>query len=145
MKLEVVNQTKERVSKKWLQKWVHLVVRELRKKKSLSPKDAKKNLTIVFVSRAVSQKLNVQFRGKKKPTDVLSFAPVEKGSLGELVLCMPVLKKQAREHDLSLNEEVGYMNLHGILHLLGYDHEKSAVQARKMFKLQDVIFEKLTS
>jgi probable rRNA maturation factor len=54
------------------------------------------------------------------------------------------LKRQAREHKLSFQHELGYMVLHGILHLLGYDHETSEADAEKMFAIQDEVFEKLT-
>jgi len=74
----------------------------------------------------------------------LSFPGDEsQGSLGELILCPQVLKAQAKEHDFSFQEELGYMIIHGVLHLLGYDHEKTSHQAKKMFRLQDQIFDKL--
>jgi probable rRNA maturation factor len=94
------------------------------------------------------KKLNQQFRGRDYATDVLSFEGQglsdDGGAvLGELVLCMPVIKRQAKEHGLSLNEELGYMVLHGILHLLGFDHERTRAEAARMFKVQDEIFAKL--
>lgn len=130
-------------------------------------------LTLVFVSSAQMKKINRQFRGRDYATDVLSFAAMDdfqwpalssKGggkdlqssaslrsraaqSLGELILCLPVIRRQAREHRLSFENELGYMVLHGILHLLGLDHEgrtkKAKSEAKKMFRLQDDVFEQL--
>ncbi len=80
---------------------------------------------------------------KNKPTDVLSFDPIEPDDLGELVLCPSVLRKQAKEHKLKYEIELGYMVIHGVLHLLGYDHEKTEKEAKKMFRLQDLVFDAL--
>jgi rRNA maturation RNase YbeY len=80
--------------------------------------------------------LNARYRKKRKVTDVLSFpAPKifrSQGILGELVICQPVAKKQARDHKHSINEELKVLMVHGLLHLLGFDHEKSTAQARSM-------------
>ena len=99
-----------------------------------------KELTLVFVERASMQSLNQQFRGKNKPTDVLSFDALEPDSLGELVFSAEVLSKQAKEHHLSFRDELVYMLYHGVLHLCGYDHEVSDKQAKKMFAIQDRAF-----
>ena len=102
-----------------------------------------KEVSVLFVDGKEIAKLNRQFRGKNKPTDILSFDAVEFGSLGELVIALDVIRAQAKEHGLSLQDELGYMLLHGVLHLLGYDHEGSKSGARQMFALQDRLFEKL--
>lgn len=141
MNIEILNQTKDKTPKKFVQDWTKLVYKNLKSQKLLKKE---KDLIIVFVSTAKMKKLNSQFRGKNKHTDILSFEPIEESSLGELVLCLPVLKKQAKEHKLSLNHEIGYMLIHGILHLLGYDHETGENDAKKMFKIQDTLFDKLT-
>lgn len=140
MTIEILNQTKDRIPKKFIQEWTELIYKNLKKQKILKEE---KDLIIVFVTTAKMKQLNSQFRGKNKPTDILSFEPIEESSLGELVLCLSVLKKQAKEHDLSLNHEIGYMLIHGILHLLGYDHETSQNDAKVMFKIQDTLFDKL--
>lgn len=95
-----------------------------------------KAVSVVFVSTGEIQRLNREFRKKDRPTDILSFEPTEHRSLGELVIAMDVIRRQAKEHGLTMNQELGYMVLHGVLHLLGYDH------GRKMFSVQDSIFEK---
>lgn len=103
-----------------------------------------KTLTVVFLEDQPAQKLNQQFRGRSYATDVLSFESSESTSLGELVLCWPVLKKQAKEHGLTQNLEMGYMVLHGVLHLLGFDHEGEPTDAQEMFLLQDQMFEAIS-
>jgi probable rRNA maturation factor len=140
MNIEIINQTKDRIPRKFIQEWIRLVYKDLKRQKILK-KD--QDLVIAFVSTFHMKKLNMQFRGKDRPTDILSFDPIEHGVLGELVLCLPVLKKQAKEHGLSLNHEIGYMLIHGVLHLLGYDHEKSVRDAKVMFDIQDTLFDKL--
>lgn len=127
-------------------------VRHLRKKllrklpvKKQSFLQASNKLTIVFVSAHEGEQLNRQFRKKKYATDILSFSPVEASSLGELVFCVPILKKQAQVHELTLKEETLYLLIHGLLHLLGYDHEQSKTKALAMYRLQDELFADMTS
>src|SRR5687767_1355694 len=80
-------------------------------------------LTIVLMDKARARQLNKKYRRKDYATDVLSFAPEEKGvGLGELVLCEPVVRRQAKEHGISFKKELDYLIIHGFLHLLGYDH-----------------------
>lgn len=95
-------------------------------------------LVIVFLNPGPAKKINFEFRKRDYATDVLSFSNPQ--GLGELLICPQVIAKQAKEHGLTFNQELSYMLLHGILHLLGYDHEKSKVQAQRMFQLQDEIF-----
>ena len=100
-------------------------------------------LIVAFVSAPEARQLNKRFRQRDYPTDVLSFESTEPGVLGELVICPKVISRQAREHGLLVREELGYMILHGFLHLLGFEHERSSRQAKRMFELQDRVFEKL--
>jgi probable rRNA maturation factor len=100
----------------------------------------RKNLIAVFVDEKRGRELNKSFRQKNYATDVLSFAPIERESAGELVFCMQVLKSQAKEHRLSVRKEIAYLYIHGFLHLLGYDHEKSKRAETEMFTLQDSLF-----
>ena len=95
---------------------------------------------LAFISEKQMKQLNHRFRGKNKATDILSFSSLEKG-LGELALCPTVIKKNACMR--SPREETAYMIVHGVLHLLGFDHEKSRLQARQMYRLQDQIFDQL--
>ncbi|GGP64737.1 endoribonuclease YbeY [Shewanella algicola] len=84
-------------------------------------------LTIRVVEIAESQQLNSTYRGKDKPTNVLSFpfeAPpeVELPLLGDLVICAKVVEQEATEQNKPLNAHWAHMVIHGCLHLLGYDH-----------------------
>jgi len=95
---------------------------------------------IRIVGAAASRRLNAGYRGKDKPTNVLSFpaAPVERefdGSLGDVVICAPVVAAEAREQRKALAEHWAHMVVHGVLHLHGYDHE-TARQARVMEGLE---------
>ena len=143
MQVLIVNESKHAVPRQFVQKWVSDVAVELRKRKIVSAKQTIQELTLVFLDKKPAQKINFEFRGKDYATDVLSFDSMDPSSFGELVLCPEVLKRQSKEHQLTYQEELGYMLLHGILHLLGYDHELSDKEAEKMFGLQDAIFEKL--
>ena len=86
------------------------------------------------------QTLNRDFRGKDKPTDVLSFALLEgdvtaqpEAMLGDLVISVPTAKRQARVFGVSLADELDRLMVHGLLHLTGYDHENvSKSEAARM-------------
>jgi probable rRNA maturation factor len=85
-------------------------------------------LVIRLVDEAESRELNRHYRGKDKPTNVLSFpfeAPPEVPLplLGDLVICAPVVAREADEQGKTLQAHWAHMVIHGLLHLLGYDHE----------------------
>jgi probable rRNA maturation factor len=79
--------------------------------------------TIAFVSDSSIRKLNQQFRGVDKATDVLSFPADEPDNLGDVAISVETAAKQAKENGLSLNDEIAQLILHGLLHLSGFDHE----------------------
>ena len=84
-------------------------------------------LTIRVVDNAESQQLNHQYRGKDKPTNVLSFPfevpeGIELNLLGDLVICADVVSQEAQEQNKTLTAHWAHMVAHGCLHLLGYDH-----------------------
>ncbi len=84
-------------------------------------------LGIRLVDEAESSDLNLQYRGKSGATNVLSFpfdavAPVALPILGDLVICEPVVIREAREQKKSSDAHWAHMVIHGVLHLLGYDH-----------------------
>lgn len=146
MKLIVVNKSQDLNARrlkaffKKIQK--HLLTQKLRNKKLLS---SKSELTLVFLNKVEMRKINFQFRKKNKPTDVLSFESADENSLGELLFCIDVLKLQAKQQKHSLEQELLYMLVHGLLHLLGYDHEISKNEENLMFRLQDQCFKQLNS
>ncbi|WP_334018579.1 rRNA maturation RNase YbeY [Alteromonas sp. S015] len=84
-------------------------------------------VTIRFTDEAESQSLNHEYRGKDKPTNVLSFpfeAPpgVDISLLGDLVICAPVISREADEQKKKVSDHYAHMTVHGLLHLMGYDH-----------------------
>jgi probable rRNA maturation factor len=104
-------------------------------------------LCIKIVDEATIAQLNEQWMDKEGPTDVLAFPmdelrpglvteEPEEGVLGDLVLCPAVAERQATEAGHPTKDEVELLTVHGILHLLGYDHAEPA-EHREMFGLQD--------
>ncbi len=83
------------------------------------------DLSIRIVDDAESQALNHQYRGKDKPTNVLSFGADDdfSGLLGDLVICASVVAREAVEQGKTTRAHWAHMVVHGCLHLLGYDHE----------------------
>ncbi len=88
------------------------------------------SLSIRIVGAAESRRLNAAWRGKDKPTNVLSFpSGVTRGTagepypLGDLIICAPVVAREAREQAKTPAAHWAHMVVHGVLHLLGYDHE----------------------
>lgn len=141
MKLEIIQHKKKLfVSKNFLKSFLCFVEKSLEEKYIL-PADDKK-LVIAFLSSEKMRGLNKQFLKKDSLTDVLSFSSVEEDCFGELALCEEKIRSQSQDHGLSLEEETAYLVLHGFLHLLGYHHEQGGAPAKKMYQLQDGIFEK---
>ncbi len=109
-------------------------------------------ISITLTDDKTIKELNKKWRGKNKATDVLSFPLDELDTppgyryrlLGDVVISIPYALKQAKEIGFSPKEEVLRLLIHGILHLLGYDHETSQEDARVMFSLQEKIFSKLS-
>ena len=95
----------------------------------VAPASARGDVSVAIVSDRRMQALNRQFRGKNSATDVLSF-PADRPFLGDIVIAQGVAKRQAREHGHSLATEVRVLALHGLLHLLGYDHESKRDRGR---------------
>jgi probable rRNA maturation factor len=104
---------------------------------SIAPAGARGSLTIALVPDQRVRALNKQFRGKDWPTDVLSFPavapsalrrgrPEERGRLGDIVIAIGVARAQAAGAGHSLGTELRVLALHGLLHLLGYDHERDS-------------------
>ncbi|MCX6766647.1 MAG: rRNA maturation RNase YbeY [Candidatus Moranbacteria bacterium] len=96
-------------------------------------------ISVVFVGEAEIRKINQKYRQKKKSTDVLSFNldsgynKNRKAIEGELVLCLNVIAKNARESKVNFSREFVFVLAHGVLHILGWRHGK------KMYDLQDKI------
>ncbi len=94
---------------------------------------AKSELSINLVDDAEIRELNRDHRGRDRTTDVLSFslfdgdhAPFRGNLLGDVVISIDTARRQARERHRSLDEEVARLMIHGVLHLIGHDHEDDA-------------------
>jgi probable rRNA maturation factor len=104
------------------------------------------------------KRLNARYRGVDRSTDVLSF-PLSVGRLaaigeqrsntpfplGDIVICVPTALLQAKEYGISFHEETQRLLVHGLLHLVGYDHELNAYQKRKMVKKEREVLDALTA
>lgn len=109
-------------------------------------------VSITFVSDEAIQEINYEYRGKNFPTDVISFALEEMGEgeiaivrdeempliLGDIIISVDTAKRQAIEYEHPLEREIGFLALHGFLHLLGYDHETEEEETL-MFRRQKEI------
>jgi probable rRNA maturation factor len=114
---------------------------------ALAPIDNRLVLSVRIVGEARSRTLNSAYRHKDKPTNVLSFAgagdiPDGRHFLGELVICAPVVAREARAQHKSLKAHWAHMTVHGVLHLLGFDHERQR-QAAKMISREIQILDRL--
>ena len=144
MTIEWVFQTpKPDINCQWLENQLLSVLPKLRNQTDISPSLLNLELTVVFVSMEMGAQLNKQFRGRDSATDVLSFEGDRHHSLGEVVLTGSVVANQAEQHQLSFADETLYLVLHGILHLLGFEHENGGPQAERMMTLQDELFAEL--
>ncbi len=88
-----------------------------------APRGARGAVVVALTSDARVRQLNARYRAKDVPTDVLSFAAEEPGFLGEVVIASGVARRQARQAGHPVQVELRVLALHGLLHLLGYDHE----------------------
>ena len=137
--LEINNLTSNDIDKEFLQETAQKVLER-------EKREGKISLAIVGENRM--RKLNKRFRGTNKVTDVLSFPDQEvqigdfkigpkeetKG-LGEIVICLKRVKKNAGRNDKEVEEELTLVFIHGILHLLGYDHQEEK-EAQEMEQKQ---------
>jgi rRNA maturation RNase YbeY len=110
-------------------------------------------LGLLFVGDQRMRSLNRRYRGKDRTTDVLAFAMREAvrpqasrltpDILGDVVISTPTAWRQAKEAGWSLDEELVCLVIHGILHLCGYDHERSEKEARRMHRRERMILRSL--
>lgn len=111
-------------------------------------------ISVSFVDNAEIHQLNNEYRGIDRPTDVLSFPLGEKGEfdidnetgaylLGDIVISIETAYKQAEIYGHSLEREIGFLTVHSMLHLLGYDHEEGKLQERIMREKEESILTSL--
>ena len=108
-------------------------------------------ISVTFVRSRTIHAINRDYRGIDRPTDVISFAiqddledfEEENKDLGDIFINIDYARKQAKEYGHSEKRELSFLVVHGLLHLLGYDHMKSKKDEEIMFSLQDEILESL--
>lgn len=106
--------------------------------------------SIIFVDAEEIQKINSEYRNKDQVTDVISFAFEDNGNvlpngvrvLGDIYICIPRMQEQAKNYHHSEKRELSFLVVHGLLHLLGYDH-MTKEEETVMFGLQSEILDKL--
>lgn len=132
---------RDSISSKKIKQAVFFVLRELRKEGQVS---------VHLVGRRKMRNLNQVYRRQARVTDVLAFAMAdsrprgeERKDLGDIFICLPQARQQAEENKVSRPAEFNRLLIHGLLHLLGYDHLKPE-QARKMFFQQDKLWKKIS-
>src|SRR3990167_1578206 len=110
------------LAKKEIKKMVFFILKKLKKKSS--------EVSVHLVGGRMIKKINCLYRGKDEITDVIAFAMQEgewrgdKSDLGDIFLCLPRIREQAKFFRVAYKEEFARMLAHGILHLLGYDHQR---------------------
>jgi probable rRNA maturation factor len=121
VKIEIFNLTRDKyLPKKKLANTVKHILTSERKRFDVN---------LILTGTAKIQNLNRTFRGQDKPTDVISFAPEESEDpppfkpIGEIYICLPIAKRQARKAGHSLTHELMFLTTHGALHLCGHTHE----------------------
>jgi probable rRNA maturation factor len=126
--------------KKWLK--IAMVLPEV-KRRMVQNESSTYQVDISVCGASRMAQLNAAFRKKETPTDILSFPTDEffqrQGVLGDLVLCGPVALRQAKEIGHPWKAEIDVLLVHGILHLLSYDHEVSEKDAKEMARLEKKI------
>ncbi len=142
--IEVNNLTTNQIDKEFLKK--------VAKKVLTSENKERLELSIVLVGRARIRELNKKYRRKNRVTDVLSFdyrtskgseggeenkVLFDHGDSGEIVVCLQEIKKNAKKFKSVFKKELARVLIHGILHLLGQDHEKNEREAEKMRKKEE--------
>jgi len=121
------------------------ILRRIAKRVLKGENKRKSNLSIALLGPSRMRQINKRYRGKNRTTDVLAFPETKilkekfkTGSLkkienlGEIVICLREVKKNAKKFGSTFEKELNRVLIHGILHLLGYDHEKSEEAAKKM-------------
>lgn len=136
LKVEINNCVKKTV-------FSDLEIVSLAQKISGFEKKIKGDVEINIVGEKEIKSLNKKYRNKNKVTDVLSFAwqedkKIKSNFLGQIYICLPQIKRQAKEYNVTIKEEFKRMLIHGLLHLVGYDHQIDKDE-KKMFALQDKI------
>ena len=133
--IEINNLTKFIVDKKFFSNVAKIVLSEENKEKQ--------TISLAFVGEKDIKELNKKFRKNNKTTDVLSFDLKGGEYLGEVVICPDIVKENAEKNKVSVKNELLKVFIHGILHLCGYEHEKSEKQAKEMEQKEKLYLSKI--
>lgn len=133
MKIEINDRTKHKVD----QKLIKQVINEFGRQHEIENKE----ISLAFIGDSEMRKLNKTFRQMDKPTDILSFAG-ENDFFGELILDYSQIKKQAKEFSKTAREEMIFILVHGLFHLLGYTDETEKDRL-EMIRLGEEFLKKL--
>lgn len=130
------------------EKLINIVTEACFKQEKLDETDL--YLSITLSNEEYIHKVNKEFRGVDRPTDVLSFPMFDKGEipktksgipdvLGDIIICIPIVEKQAIEYEHSFKRELAYMLVHGFYHLMGYDHMQDDEKAEMRQKEENIL------
>jgi len=124
--IEVNNLTTERINKVFLKRIAEKVLTAEKKRRT--------KISLALIEEKEIKKINRKYRRKNRPTDVLSF---DYDNLKEIVICPVAVRKNAKRYNSTLKKELARVLIHGILHLLGYEHEKNKKKAEIMGKKEE--------
>ena len=102
-------------------------------------------ISLLITDDETIRKYNKEYRNKDRATDVLSFPMEDDIILGDVAISFETAKRQSEEAEINIDREVAFLFIHGLLHLLGYDHETSQEDEEEMFALQEKILKKCKS
>ena len=137
----IINETKEDIKElEEVEKLLNFTLKKLDIKSSI--------FNVIIVSEEKIKELNRDYRSKDSVTDVISFALEDDKTfiktdirvLGDIYICLKKAQDQAKEYNHSILRELSFLSIHGLLHLLGYDHMTKEDES-VMFKLQEVILD----
>lgn len=146
--IEINNLTVIKVNERFLRKAAELVLKGEKTNK-------KAELSIALIRSGKMKEINRKYRNKNRATDILAFPSFDEGygrqakflqkdsELGEVVICPSEVKKNAKRFRLACKKEMTNVLVHGVLHLLRYDHEKSERKAKKMKEKQKYYLSKI--
>jgi probable rRNA maturation factor len=101
--------------------------------------EEKHEMNIVFLTKDQIQEMNRTYRSIDKVTDVISFPDQEEDYIGDIFICLDRAKEQALDYGHSIEREIGFLAVHGYLHLLGYDHHTEAEEKIMFAKQEDIL------
>jgi probable rRNA maturation factor len=152
LRISIVNQQTEH---KWEKGWETLIRKAINNIGKLCKLSPPLEVNVVVVDSQYIQELNYIYRGLDRPTDVLSFSitetaeeeplyetPEQDHMMGDIIICLDIAVKQAAEYEHSVERELVFLTVHGMLHLLGYDHEEEG-ERLLMRSLEDKIMQGL--